>query len=78
MKSNVCFDLKRFSGIKRDYSEKDVIGTCCICDTHDVKLSKGFCSNCNYGLKRFEYNIDTLRKSVLYLEDNKLTGTSKK
>ena len=55
--------------IKKHYSEKDVIGTCCICDTHDVKLSKGICSNCNNGLKRFEYNIDTLRKSVLYLED---------
>ena len=64
--------------IKKHYSDKDLLGTCCICDSHDIKVSKGICKKCNNGLKQFGYNIDTLRKSVLYLEDNKLTGTSKK
>ena len=64
--------------IKKHYSENDLLGTCCICDSHDIKVSKGICKKCNNGLKQFGYNIDTLRKSVLYLEDTTPTGTSKK
>ena len=64
--------------IRKHYSENDLLGICFICDSHDVKVSKGICKKCNNGLKQFGYNIDILRKSVLYLEDNKLTGTSKK
>ena len=64
--------------IKKHYSENNVLGTCCICDSHDVKVSKGICKKCNNGLKQFGYNIDTLRKSVLYLEDTTSTGTTKK
>ena len=72
-----CKDCARLR-IKKHYSEKNLIGICCICDSHDVKLSKGICKKCNNGLKRFGYNIDILRKSVLYLENSKLTDTPKK
>jgi len=55
--------------IKKYYADNTPLGSCVICDRHDVKLSKGICKKCNNGLKQFEYNIDTLRKSMLYLEE---------
>ena len=53
--------------IRKHYSDNDVLGTCCICDSHDVKLSKGICKKCNNGLKRFGYNIDTVSYTHLTL-----------
>ena len=72
-----CKECAR-SRIKKYYGDNTPLGSCVICDNNDVKVSKGICKTCNNGLKQFGYNIDTLRKSVLYLEDNKLIGTSKK
>jgi len=59
--------------IKQHYMEKDILGTCCICDSHDVKISKGICKRCNKALSEIGYNIDVLKNAVLYLE-----GTIKK
>ena len=64
--------------IKKHYSDNIPLGSCVICDSNDVKVINGICKKCNNGLKRFGYNIDILRKSVLYLEDSKSTGTPKK
>ena len=41
-----------------------------LCNIHDIKVTNGICKKCNNGLKYFGYNIDTLKKSMLYLESN--------
>ena len=62
--------------IKNYYSENTPLGICFICDKN-TKLVDKICRRCNSRLKQFEYNIDILKRSVLYLEDSKSTGTSK-
>ena len=62
--------------IKDHYSNNVPLGICFICDKN-TKLVDKICRRCNSRLKQFEYNIDILKRSVLYLEDSKLTGTSK-
>ena len=62
--------------IKDYYSDNTPLGICFICDKN-TKLVDKICRRCNSRLKQFEYNIDILKRSVLYLEDSKSTGTSK-
>ena len=71
-----CKECAR-SRIKKYYADNTPLGSCVICD-NNTKLVGKICKKCNNGLKRFGYNIDILRKSVLYLEDSKSTGTPKK
>ena len=56
--------------IKKHYSEKDIIGTCCICNSTDIKISKGVCKTCNNGLKQFKGDIDIIKNAMLYLQEN--------
>tara|TARA_B100001769_G_C21545125_1_gene311074 strand:- start:137 stop:490 length:354 start_codon:yes stop_codon:yes gene_type:complete len=55
--------------IREYYSDNTPLGICIICDDN-TKLVGKICKRCNKGLSKFDYNIDTLKKSVLYLEDN--------
>ena len=41
---------------------------CMICKKNNIKLLGDVCKSCTNGLKGFEYDIDTLKKAVLYLE----------
>ena len=71
-----CKECAR-SRIKKYYADNTPLGSCVICD-NNTKLVGKICKKCNNGLKRFGYNIVILRKSVIYLEDSKSTGTPKK
>ena len=39
-----------------------------ICKKNNIKLLGDVCKSCTNGLKGFEYDIDTLKKAVVYLE----------
>ena len=56
--------------IRKHYSDNDPLGTCIICEHTDIKVVGNICKKCNKALTEFEYNIDTLKNAVLYLEDN--------
>ena len=56
--------------IKKYYADNTPLGSCVICDSHNIKLVNNICKKCNKALTEFEYNIDTLKNAVLYLEDN--------
>ena len=47
---------------------KKSIGECMICKKNNIKLLGDVCKSCTNGLKGFEYDIDTLKKAVVYLE----------
>ena len=55
--------------MEKYYADNTPLGSCVICD-NNTKLVGKICKRCNKGLSKFDYNIDTLKKSVLYLEDN--------
>jgi hypothetical protein len=65
--------LKRVKEYDKRVKQKYRIGKCKICDKNNIKLLGDVCKSCTNGLKGFEYDIDTLKKAVVYLENDKET-----
>ena len=60
----IKFGMEYDKRVKQKYR----IGKCKICETNNIKLLGDVCKSCTNGLKGFGYDIDTLKKAVVYLE----------
>ena len=60
--------LKRVKEYDKRVKQKYRIGKCKICETNNTKLLGDVCKSCTNGLKEFGYDIDMLKKAVVYLE----------